>query len=184
MILYLIATPSNKLDLKARASGWRFIPLEKKAKADWRGLLSPLREKGVSHVYASDLDQEAAHAAGDELHVPVRTEFYFRRFNVGKHHGAKLDYLDTILDGLAGRWRSNPDIPIAEGDSLSSYRKRFVRAFNALLDKEGAALLVTDSRTIATIRGEFTTSSFVPNGNAVKAGKIFKVEKVSNGRAS
>jgi broad specificity phosphatase PhoE len=175
-LIYLICAPQNKLDKRNRVSGWRVVPLERKAKLEWRAMLEPLKGK-VSNVYAADIDQEAAHAAGDELHVPVRAEYHFRRFNVGRWHAKPANVLDAELRRVEERWRENPDIPIKEGDSLTSYRKRFVENFKKLLDRDGDCLFVTDQRSIAVIRDGFNAHSLIPNGNPVNVKKIFIVKK-------
>jgi len=180
MILYIAPTPLNKLDKKERVSGWHCVPLEKKAKQDWRAMLAQLKEKGVQRVLSSDLDQEAARIAGDELHVPVSTEYYLRRFNFGRFHATPLDNARTVLVGLEKRWAENPDIPIKEGDSLTSFMRRFPRRFNQLLSSTGTALLITDLLTIAFVRGGMDCHSLIPNGNPVFRGKIYKVTVRSN----
>jgi len=175
LILYILPTPMNKLDLKERVSGWRHVPLERKAKEAWRVLLAQLKEKGIERVLASDLDQEAANIAGNELHLPVKTEYELRRFNFGRHHASKLDSVADILGKLEKRWAENPDIPMKSGDSLTSFTKRFARRINMLLSSGGTALLVTDPHTVAFIRGGMDAHSIVPNGDPIKREKIFKV---------
>lgn len=176
MILYIVPTPVNKLDLKARVSGWRHVPLDRKAKQEWRAILAQLKDKGASCVYSSDLDEEAAHIAGDELHIPARPEFPLRRFNVGRHHASKLDSVADILGNLEKKWKQNADIPIRGGDSLTSFTKRFSRRLNSLLSSTGTAVLVADPLTIAFVRDGMTAHALVPNGNPVKRDKIYKVQ--------
>lgn len=176
-MLYLITAPQNKLDKKGRVSGWRFVPLDKKAKQEWRTLLAPLKDKEVAHVIASDLDVEAANVAGSELGLPVRTHFVYRRFNFGRFHARDASVADSALRITEQKWQSNPDVPLREGDSLTSYRKRFVNNFQKLLEKDGDHVFVTDSRTIAVIRDGFNPHSLIPNGNPIDPKKIFKVKR-------
>jgi len=176
-MIYVVCTPQNKLDKRNRVSGWHFVPLERKAKEEWRELLAPLKDRRVQNVYASDLDKEAAYAAGDELHIPVSVEYHFRRFNPGKFHAKPTGVLDDSLRRVEEQWRENPDIPIKEGDSLTSYKKRFIANFEKLLDKESDCLFVTDVRSIAVIRDGFNTHSLIPNGNPVNVKKIFIVAR-------
>jgi broad specificity phosphatase PhoE len=166
-VLYLITAPANKLDKKNRVSGWHFVPLDKRAKQEWRALLAPLKGREVANVVASDLDVEAANVAGSELGVPVRAEYEYRRFNVGRFHARDASVLDGALRITEDKWKSNPDVPVREGDSLTSYRKRFVKSFEKLLDKEGDHLFVTDARTIAVIRDGFNPHSLISKGNPV-----------------
>jgi broad specificity phosphatase PhoE len=176
-VLYLITAPANKLDKKNRISGWRFVPLDKKAKQEWRALLAPLKGREVANVISSDLDAESANLAGAELSLPVRTDYVYRRFNYGRLHARDMGIVDGALRTVQDSWKSNPDIPIREGDSLTSFRKRFVKNFEKLLDSSATSLFVTDSRTIHMIRGAFDPHAFIPNGNAIDPKKIFKVAK-------
>lgn len=183
MIVYIIPAPMNKLDVKQRVSGWRSVPLDRNTKQEWRGTLKQLTaERGIERVIASDLDSEAANVAGDELRIPVKTDYIYRRFNFGRFHARNAAVADGALRTVEKNWKSNPDVPIREGDSLTSYRKRFVRAFEELLDKNGTALFVTDPRTIAFIRDAFDPHSLIPNGNPIKQGKIFKVSRDAGSR--
>ena len=179
MILYILPTPMNKLDLKQRVSGWQFVPLDKKSKGEWRTLVSQLKGRGVEYVLGSDLDEEAIRAAGDELHLPVRTERALRRFCFGEHHGKKLHAMDNILGKLEQQWKENPDIPIRHpkggGDSLTSFMKRFSKRINHLLSLPGTALLITDPQSIAFIRDGMTAHAIIPNGNPVRRDKVYKV---------
>jgi len=177
MTVFVVASPENKLDKKGRASGWRNVPLDHKSKSCWKSVLEQVKGKGVQHVFASDLDGEAAHVAGNELRVPVRLDFGYRRFNCGRHHAAPLTRVDEILGELEHKWKSNPAIPIKGGDSLLSYEKRFVKKFNRLLEGEGSVLFITDARSIHMIRGQFNPHALVPNGNPVKLDKVYKVKK-------
>jgi broad specificity phosphatase PhoE len=175
MILYVVPSPMNKLDLKGRVSGWHFVPLLAKAKEEWHGILDQVRDKGIERIYASDCDKEAARYAGDYLHLPVSTEFSLRRFNVGRHHATRLDNLGDIFERLERQWKVNPDIPIKYGDSLTSFTKRFSRRFNTLISGTGVAAFITDLMTIAFIRDGMDAHALVPNGNPVSRGKAFKV---------
>jgi broad specificity phosphatase PhoE len=176
MLLYIASTPLNKLDLKQRVSGWYFIPLERKAKEAWKAMLAPLKDKGIERVFSSDLDQEAANLAGNELHIPVSTDFSFRRYNFGRHHATKLDSVTDILQKLEGKWKTNADIPIKGGDSLTSFNKRFARRFNCLLSATGTGLFISDPLTIGFVRDGMTAHALIPNGNMVKRDKIYKVQ--------
>lgn len=175
-MIYVVAAPPNKLDKRGRVSGWRFVPLERKGKDEWRGMLAPLKGK-VANVIVSDLDTEAGNLAGTELGVPVRTDYGYRRFNFGRFHARDSAVADGAIRAVEDKWKSNPDVPIREGDSLTSYRKRFIANFKKLLAKDSDCLFVTDVRTIAVIRGGFEIHSLIPNGNPVNVKKIFKVSK-------
>jgi broad specificity phosphatase PhoE len=176
-VIYIVATPQNQLDKKGRPTGWQAVPLNKKAKQEWRGMLKQLTEgRGIEKVVASDLDGEAAHAAAEELRVPVKTDYIYRRFNIGKFHARNEDAVNDALRKAEEKWKTRPEIPVREGDSLISYQKRFVRAFNSLLEMEGTFLFITDKQSIAMIRAEFDPHCLVPNGNPVRADRLFRVQ--------
>src|SRR6202035_2931996 len=99
------------------------------------------------------------------LSLPVRTDYGYRRFNVGRYHGKDAAVVDSAIRAAEGRWKSNPDVPVREGDSLTSVRKRLVKNVEKLIDDEKSYLLVTDTRTIAFIRSNFNPHDLVPNGN-------------------
>jgi len=176
-VIYVVCAPANKLDKKGRVSGWHFVPLVKKAKEEWRALLAPLKGKEVAHVISSDLDAESANLAGAELALPVKTHYVYRRFNFGRLHARDSGVADGALRSVEKLWEKNPDIPLRQGDSLTSYRKRFIKNFEKLLDEETNYLFVTDARTIAVIRGGFNPHSLISNGNPVDVTKIFKVQR-------
>lgn len=183
MLLYLVPTPENKLDRKGRETGWHRVPLDRDSKKEFRERLKQLSDKGVQYVVGSDLDTEAVHVAANELHVPARTEFALRRFNLGRHHAAPADAVNTVLGTVLEQWKGNPDIPLRGGDSLTSYQKRFV-AFvrEKLLAQKGTAAVVTDLRSIRMMR-DFEPHALISNGNPVFRNKIYKLETADAPRA-
>jgi len=167
MILYLVPTPENKLDLKGRETGWHRVPLDRTAKKAFRERLKQLSDKGVQYVLGSDLDTEAVNVAANELHVPPRTVFELRRFNIGKYHGGPSSDIDPLLGTILERWKHNPTMPFKCGDSLISYQKRLISFVRQKLTEKGTAALVTDLRTIralGTLKDEFDPKSFIGNG--------------------
>ena len=176
-MIYVICAPQNKLDKRGRVAGWHSIPLEKRAKQDFRALLAPLKGKEVVNVISSDLDLDAANVAGAELSVPVKYDYGYRRFNIGRMHARDSALVDGAIRAVEEKWKSNPDVPIREGDSLTSYRKRFVRNFEKLVDSGMTALFVTDLRSALVIRAQFDPHALVPNGNAASVKNIFGVKR-------
>jgi hypothetical protein len=178
-MIYVACTPTNKLDKKNRVSGWRHVPLEHKAKYPWRMVIA--QAKGlVQHVVSSDLDGEAANLAGNELGVPVKAEYGLRRFNIGRLHAKDAAVVDRAIRTVEEKWLNNPDIPIREGDSLTSLRKRFVQNFEKLLESGNDVLFVSDARTIQFIRANFDPHGLIPNGNPLRTDRVFKVQKNGN----
>jgi len=163
------------MERKQRVPSWTVVKLDRKAKREWLELIAQLKDKGVTDVYSSDLDTEAAQLLASELHVPLRHEFAFRRFRIGRFHGIRLSDLGIAMERVEQKWRKNPDIPIREGDSLTSFMKRFASRFNTLLKNTSPVAFVTDPLTIAFIRDGMTAHALVPNGNPVKRDKIYKV---------
>jgi len=172
MVLYLVPTPENKLDLKGRETGWHRVPLDRNSKKAFRERLKQLSDKGVQYVLGSDLDTEAVNVAANELHVPPRTEFKLRRFNLGRHHAAPADTVQTVLGTVLEQWKDNPDIPLRGGDSFTSYEKRFVNFVRQKLTEKGTAALVTDLRSIRMMR-DFDPHALINNGNPVSREKIY-----------
>jgi broad specificity phosphatase PhoE len=172
VILYLVPTPENKLDLKGRETGWHRVPLDRNAKKAFRERLKQLSDKGVQYVLGSDLDTEAVNVAANELHVPPRTEFALRRFNLGRHHAAPADAVQSVLGTVLEQWKANPDIPLRGGDSLTSYQKRFVSFVRQKLTEKGTAAIVTDLRSIRMMR-DFDPHALINNGNPVFREKIY-----------
>jgi broad specificity phosphatase PhoE len=170
--LYLVPVPENKLDLKGRETGWHRVPLDRESKKEFRERLKQLADKGVEYVLGSDLDTEAVHVAANELHLPIRIEFALRRFNLGRHHAAPVDTVDSVLGTVLDQWKANPDIPLRGGDSFTSYQKRFVSFVRKELTKKGTAALVTDLRSIRMMR-DFDPHALINNGNPVFRNKIY-----------
>jgi broad specificity phosphatase PhoE len=173
MLIYLVPTPENKLERKGRESGWHRVPLDRDAKKELRERMKPLADKGVQYVLGSDLDTEAVNVAAQQLHVSPRTEFALRRFNLGRHHAAPADTVQSVLGTVLEQWKQNPDIPLRGGDSLTSYQKRFVAFIREkLLPQKGTAALVTDLRSIRMMR-DFDPHALINNGNPVFREKIY-----------
>jgi broad specificity phosphatase PhoE len=171
MILYLVPCPENKLERQHREAGWRHVPLDREARKELRERIQRLKGKEIACVYGSDLDAEAVNVAASELERPERTDFKLRRFNVGRHHACPSDKIDIVFSEWLKKWKLNPDIPLRGGDSLTSYRKRFVAYLGKLMEGKGAAVLVTDPRTIQMISKSFDPQALVKNG--LERGKIY-----------
>lgn len=173
-MLYLIATPQNKLEAKGRVSGWRFVPIEREGKKQLREMCAALRDKGVTHVLSSDLDADAGRIVADELHVPFREDFALRRFNCGRHHASKAAYFEGILEHVITKWAGNRDVPVRGGDSWTSVEKRVLKAIHLLIAKGETVAVVTDAKT-ATLIVHGKPEALVMNGKSLKPGKIYVV---------
>jgi broad specificity phosphatase PhoE len=171
MLLYLVPTPENKLERQHREAGWRHVPIDREARKELRERVQRLKGKEITYVCGSDLDAEAVNVAAAELSCPERTDFRLRRFNIGRHHAAPNGKLDLVFTEWNTKWKYNPDIPLRGGDSLTSYRKRFVGYLAKLMEQKGSAVLVTDPRTIQMISKSFDPQALVKNG--LERGKIY-----------
>jgi broad specificity phosphatase PhoE len=141
-----------------------------------REICQPLKDKEVKYAYGSDMDADALNIIADELHVPCAREYGLRRFNCGRQHGAKLDHVQGILEQLIQKWRTNPDVPIRNGDSWRSVEKRLFKAVDRILQKEESAVIVTDART-ATLIVYREPKALVMNGEGLKPSKIYVIKK-------
>lgn len=173
MLLYLVVRPENKIERQHREVGWREIPIDREARKELRDRVKKLKGKDVACVYGSDLDSESVTIAATELGVPKRTEFRLRRFNLGRHHSAPADKVDVMFGEWQKKWKFNPDIPVRGGDSLTSYRKRFVAYISKLMEQKGAAALVTDIRTVRMIAKSFDPHALITNGSGIVREKIY-----------
>lgn len=189
MILYLIPCPPNKLARKNRESGWRHVPFDRQARKEMENIVEPLRGLGITVIHCSDLETKFAEIVRDKLNVPnVRPDFFLRRFNVGRQHASPCSDVDRIFGELIEKWKKNRDIPMRGGDSLTSFEKRFFKAYQKLTETAGVAALLVDQRTLSVIRdfslSKYSAASLAPNGNAPAMTKIYKVENVIRTKAN
>jgi broad specificity phosphatase PhoE len=175
-VIYLIPLPENRLDRRGRASGWRQVPIERDGKSKLRELAGQLKDRGVTEVFASDLDKYAAECVAQELKAAVRTEFSLRRFNFGHCHGSPLAKAEGILKDLLSKWEHNADVPIRGGDSLTSFRKRWDRMYEKLTRLDCAAL-VADIQTIRWLK-EREPHSLIRNGNTLSRDKVYCIRRL------
>jgi len=171
-MIYLIPLPENRLDRRGRASGWRQVPVERDGKSKLRQLAGQLKDRGVTEVYASDLDKNAAECVAQELKATVRTEFSLRHFNFGHQHGCAFSRVAPILEGLASKWDINPDVPIRGGDSLSSFRKRFLKRASKLVDDLAPCVLLTDLMCARAVKN-YDHHYWIHPDPKIQRGKIY-----------
>src|SRR6266404_9148514 len=103
-MIYLLTAPPNTLEAKGRVLGAYPAHFNSSSRKELRRICAPLKDKGVTFAYSSDMDADALHIVADELHIPFTKEYGLRRFNIGKHHGGKLDHLQAILEQLIPKW--------------------------------------------------------------------------------
>jgi broad specificity phosphatase PhoE len=151
------------------------MPLEREGRKALADLVKQLDGKGISEVWSSDLDEDAARFVAEQLKVPLRKDFQLRRFNFGRHHATPLSKAETILSELIAKWESNPTVPIRGGDSLTSLTKRLGKSFGKLIEKENA-VFITDEQTARYLRDR-SPKSLIRNGNRLDLNKIYVLRK-------
>jgi broad specificity phosphatase PhoE len=174
--MYLLTLPENRLERKGRMAGWTHLHLERQAKQDVHNLCQQLKDKGITCAISSDLDVDALHIVGSELHTDKFNDFSYRRFNIGRNHGAKAGHVQMILEQLIGKWKDNDAIPIRGGDSWKSVERRLLASVSKLLDRPGPLVFITDAQT-ATLVVYGKPEALLINGTGLKPARIYKVEK-------
>jgi broad specificity phosphatase PhoE len=177
-MLYLLPIPLDRLDRRERAKGWRHLPVDREGRKKLQTMCQQLKDRGVTEVYCSDLDEFAGTIVAEELKVPLVKDYQFRRFNVGKWHGRLMKDLDGILTNVMRKWQRNPDIPVKEGDSLTSFEKRWNKAYDKLLNVNCGAF-VSDEQTLRWIR-ERKPEALVRNGNRLDMDKVYVLRRIEN----
>lgn len=172
--MYLLTLPENRLERKGRVAGWTMMHLERQAQRDIHNLSKQLEGK-VDYAVSSDLDADALNIVASELHTDCCHDFHYRRFNVGRNHGAKSGHVRMIIENLIDKWKLNDCIPIRGGDSWKSLEKRLLTSVAKLLDKP-KSVFITDAQS-ATLIIYGTPEALLMNGTGLKPGKIYKVEK-------
>jgi broad specificity phosphatase PhoE len=144
MTLFVLPAASI-YEVQGRVTGWRHTPASRDALKALKALAPRLTELGVTKVVASDLDEQSAKALSNKLGVPCELWYSLRRWNWGKHHGAKADKAMALLTKL-----DRPEVPIQGGDSRASFDSRMA-ASRERLAKADRVLVVAAPREIAAI---------------------------------
>src|SRR5437899_829720 len=133
MIVYLIPSGATLLSKKGRAQGWRQSPLDRTGWKSVKVLAHLLRGRGITKILTSDLFEQSARLIGRELKLPVVVDQNWRHFNIGRHSGKSLVTVNDIIEKAVEQWKTNPDIPISGGDSLTSWRTRTLKAMTRMI---------------------------------------------------
>jgi broad specificity phosphatase PhoE len=178
MTLYLISLPQSKIERRGRIPGWSRLRLDRETARHLIALAAMLKGRVISKVFAADLHGDAARIVADELKVPYKALRNLRGFNLGRNSGRKIEEVDAVLDSMARRWIDSSIIPIAEGDSLISYSRRFLRTAEQIIGDNQDVVLVLHPREIATLRASLRkepVQSKLASSNHVQHAKIFIV---------
>src|SRR5207245_4700268 len=108
--------------------------------------------RGITKILTSDLFEQSARLIGRELKLPVVVDQNWRHFNIGRHSGKSLVTVNDIIEKAVEQWKTNPDIPISGGDSLTSWRTRTLKAMTRMIALNSDIALVQDLRGIAALR--------------------------------
>jgi len=172
--MYLLTLPENRLERKNRVAGWVNVHLDKQSRKELHELSAQLKDKGITCVYGSDLDIDAVNLVATDLKVSQCAFREYRRFNVGRNHGAKAGHVKMVLEKVIEQWKKNTEIPIRGGDSWISVDRRLLQGVAKLVAKPETTLLVTDATT-ATLIVHAKPEALVMNGTGLKPGRIYKV---------
>jgi broad specificity phosphatase PhoE len=178
MILYLISLPQSKVERRGRVAGWSRLRLDRETSRHLIDLAAMLKGRNIAKVYASDLHGDAAGLVGDQLHASHRCLRNLRGLNLGRNSGRKVEEVDAVLETMARRWVASSIIPIAEGDSLVSYSRRFLRMVDQIISDKQDAALVLHPREIAAVRAHLKKDDVqtkLASSHHVQHGKIFIV---------
>jgi broad specificity phosphatase PhoE len=189
MTLYLISLPQSKIERRGRISGWSRLRLDRDTARHLVALAAMLRGRTISKVYGADLHGDAVRIVADELKVPYKALRNLRGFNLGRNSGRKTEEVDAVLETMVRRWVDSSIIPIAEGDSLVSYSRRFLRTVENIMSDKQDVIIVLHPREIAVVRASLkkeTVQEKLASVNHVQYGKIFivRIEEKELGAAS
>lgn len=181
-MLYLVPLPETKLTRRGRVQGSGRISLDKRMEAELeqfgKTILSVKAE--IQKVYGSDAHAPAVRFLNLHLHSRSCVTPRMRGFNTGRFTGNSLDAVDAEFNRLA---RKAPEVPIQGGDSLISYRRRFVDFIKKLIEKGETAVILADPREIAVIRAITQGEGFVDallSRNHVERGKVYVVRNANH----
>lgn len=152
MILFILPAATT-YDVQGRVAGWKATPASRDSIKQLKLLIPRLRELRPSRVVASDLDFQSAQLLARKLDIPFDEWNVLRRLNVGKLHGTNLYKFQELYKNVQAQWKSNPDIPIKGGDSLTSYQKRMAATKERLSKLEGVTIVVAGAREIEAVTG-------------------------------
>src|SRR5215475_6258616 len=151
-VCYLFPAGQNEISRKGREPGWRKkrdgspLALDREGFRQTRQLAGQLKDKGITRIYCADVHASTAQIVKAALDVPIEIDERLRPFNVGGHTCRSAAAIDDILTKLLADWKAKPEIPVKGGDSIISYRNRFLKAAEKILNHDGTVALILDQR--------------------------------------
>lgn len=156
-----------------RINGWSSEGLDAEGVSQVEEALPTLREAGITHILSSDLEraEETAKIVGEDLQVPVASEYGLRCWFLGMYAGQ----LESVVKPLVDFFVAHPDTTVPHGESFNSWMGRLdytnikIKSF-ALRHPESCLLVVTHGSCIEHIISEATGKSGGPLASFPPAG--------------
>lgn len=180
-MLYLVPLPETRLSRRGRVQGSGRVTLDKQGETELEIIAKTIHsvKADIPKVYASDAHAGAGRRLAAQLHTKAAITPRLRGFNIGRFTGASHQVVDSEIERLAHKEEM---VPVQGGDSLMSYRRRFVDFIKKLIDKNETAVILADPREIAVIRAITQDEGFVDallSRNHVERGKVYVVRALN-----
>lgn len=153
-VTILFVLPAETIyDQQNRVMGWKHTPAPREKLKQLKAITPRLKELGAKQVVCSDLDGQSGWAIARTLGLKCDEWHSLRRLNWGKHHGQSKAKADKEWEQLQEKWKGNPDIPIHNGDSLTSFRNRIAATRERLRKQNGTTVVVAGPFEIQKLIG-------------------------------
>lgn len=150
----LFVLPAETIyEQQGRVMGWRHTPTPREKLKQLKALAPRLKELGAERVICSDLDNQSGWTIARTLGLRCEEWQILRRFNWGKHHGQTKTKAEKEWEILQERWKANPDVPVHNGDSLTSFRKRLEATKERFKKQQGTAVVLMTPFEIENLLG-------------------------------
>ena len=150
----LFVLPAETIyEQQGRVMGWKFTPAPPHKIKELKALIPRLKELGANRVICSDLDGQSGWAIARNMGLRCEEWKILRRFNFGKHHGNKKTEADKLMAEMEEWWKANPNIPVHQGDSLTSFKRRLDEIKSRLKKQNGITVLVMGPYEIQKLTG-------------------------------
>lgn len=154
----LFVLPAETIyDQQGRVMGWKHTPAPREKLKQLKALVPRLKELGAERVICSDLDGQSGWMIARNLGLKCDEWQSLRRLNWGKHHGLPKEKANKEWTQLQEKWKANPDIPIHNGDSLTSFRNRIAATRERLKKQNGTTVVVAGPLEIQRLIGAEAT---------------------------
>ena len=178
---FLFPAGQNEISRRGREPGWKKkrdgspLALDRDGFRQAKALAGQLRGKGITRIHCADVHASTAQVVKGVLGIPIEIDEKLRPFNPGKHSCASVAAIDDILKRLVEEWKSKPELPMIRGDSFISYRNRFLRGAEPILDSGATVVLILDLRNIRFLRTREAVSLI--NDHSIRADRIYILKR-------